>query len=157
MGCCSIRCTTTTTTMPMITRILCPVDFSEASRHGVEQAVVIAGWYRAPLTALHVYSPVLMPVPALPALTDRVPAPELQLEIPLSAEPDFIQGISDLLVTVLPQIAKADAALARLGDLGTLPERLRAEVAASKGVVPWMGLVGVWSRTPANEPSRTLG
>jgi len=86
-----------------------------------------------------------------------LPAPEMQLEIPLSADPDFIQGISDLIVTLLPQIAKADAALARLGNLGTLPERLRAEVADSKGVVPWMGLVGVWTRTPASEPSRTLG
>jgi hypothetical protein len=76
-----------------------------------------------------------------------LPAPELQLEIPLSADPDFIQGISDILVTVLPQIAKTDATLARLGDLGTLPGRLRAEVAESKSVVPWMGLVGVWSRT----------
>ena len=28
--------------MPEIKRILCPVDFSEASRHAVEQAVAIA-------------------------------------------------------------------------------------------------------------------
>jgi nucleotide-binding universal stress UspA family protein len=55
-----------------------PVDFSEASRHSVEQAVAIAGWYRARLTALHVYSPIFMPVPALPPPVERVPASELE-------------------------------------------------------------------------------
>jgi len=64
--------------MAPITNVLCPVDFSDASRHAVDQAVAIARWYHARLTALHVYPPMFMPVPALPAPSDRVPESELQ-------------------------------------------------------------------------------
>jgi nucleotide-binding universal stress UspA family protein len=53
--------------MAPITHVLCPVDFSDASRHAVDQAAAIARWYHARLTALHVYPPLFMPVPALPA------------------------------------------------------------------------------------------
>jgi nucleotide-binding universal stress UspA family protein len=37
-----------------IRQILCPVDFSDASAHAVEQATALAGWYGARVTALHV-------------------------------------------------------------------------------------------------------
>lgn len=37
-----------------IRHILCPVDFSDASSHALDQAVVLAGWYGARITALHV-------------------------------------------------------------------------------------------------------
>jgi nucleotide-binding universal stress UspA family protein len=40
-----------------IERILCPVDFSETSAHAVDFAIVVAGYYKARLTALHVVSP----------------------------------------------------------------------------------------------------
>ncbi len=63
--------------MAPITRILCPVDFSEASRHAIEHATVIARWYKASITALHVYSPMFMPIPGLPPLESRVPESEL--------------------------------------------------------------------------------
>jgi nucleotide-binding universal stress UspA family protein len=45
--------------MMEIRHILCPTDFSEPSTHAVTQAVVIAGWYKARITALHVLSPVM--------------------------------------------------------------------------------------------------
>ena len=64
--------------MPDIKRLLCPVDFSDASTHAVAQAVAIAGWYKASITALHVYDPVFMPVPGLPVPKDRVPEAEMQ-------------------------------------------------------------------------------
>jgi nucleotide-binding universal stress UspA family protein len=51
--------------VPEITRILCPIDFSDASRHAVDHAIVIAGWYRAPVTALHVHNPAIYPMPGL--------------------------------------------------------------------------------------------
>jgi len=41
----------------MFTRILCPVDFSSASLHAVDQASVLARWYHASITALHVCNP----------------------------------------------------------------------------------------------------
>ena len=38
-------------------QILCPIDFSDVSRHAWEHAVVIAGWYSSSLTLLHVCDP----------------------------------------------------------------------------------------------------
>lgn len=38
-------------------RLLCPVDFSEASRHALDHAIAIAGWYESHITALHVIEP----------------------------------------------------------------------------------------------------
>ncbi len=38
-----------------VTRILCPVDFSEGSGHALEYAAAIARWYGASVTALHVF------------------------------------------------------------------------------------------------------
>jgi nucleotide-binding universal stress UspA family protein len=40
--------------MMEIRQILCPVDFSDTSRHALEHAVAIAGWYESRLTLLHV-------------------------------------------------------------------------------------------------------
>jgi nucleotide-binding universal stress UspA family protein len=40
-----------------ISRILCPVDFSDASRHAIEHAVAVARWYQARIIALHVAQP----------------------------------------------------------------------------------------------------
>jgi nucleotide-binding universal stress UspA family protein len=51
--------------MQHISRLLCPVDFSEPSRHAAEHAIVVAGFYGARITALHVHSPVFLPVPGL--------------------------------------------------------------------------------------------
>ena len=39
-----------------ITRILCPIDFSEFSRHALDHAVAIARWYNARLTVPYVFS-----------------------------------------------------------------------------------------------------
>jgi len=50
--------------MPEIARILCPVDFSDASAHAIDHAVVIAGWYRSAITGLNVYTPMFLPVAA---------------------------------------------------------------------------------------------
>lgn len=48
-----------------IKRILCPIDFSDASEHAIAQAAVIAGWHKARITALHVCSPLHLSVPGL--------------------------------------------------------------------------------------------
>jgi nucleotide-binding universal stress UspA family protein len=47
-----------------IHRILCPSDFSEASAHAVEQAVVLAETYKAKIIALHAVSPLTSVVEA---------------------------------------------------------------------------------------------
>src|SRR5262245_58717603 len=47
--------------MIRIRRILCPTDFSEYARRALHQAVPVAQWYEASLTALHVL-PAALPV-----------------------------------------------------------------------------------------------
>ena len=51
--------------MMNITRILCPIDFSDVSQHALEQATRLAGWFEARLTVLHVFNQVFLPVPGL--------------------------------------------------------------------------------------------
>jgi nucleotide-binding universal stress UspA family protein len=51
--------------MVQIQRILYPTDFSETSRHALDQAVAIARWYESRLIALHVIQAPLFPQPPL--------------------------------------------------------------------------------------------
>jgi nucleotide-binding universal stress UspA family protein len=51
--------------MVEIREILCPIDFSEASRHALEHAVAIARWYESRITALHVIHVPLFPQPPI--------------------------------------------------------------------------------------------
>ena len=49
--------------MRQFLRILCPIDFSDESRHALEHAAQFAQWYDAAITGLFVYSPVFTPAP----------------------------------------------------------------------------------------------
>jgi len=59
-------------------RILCPLDLSKTSDHVVQHAVQFGRWYRAPITALHICNPIVIPstdftvvgAPTVPILTD---------------------------------------------------------------------------------------
>lgn len=53
-----------------VARILCPIDFSDASQHALAQAIVIARFFQARITVLHVHSQAYLPVPAYGMLTD---------------------------------------------------------------------------------------
>jgi nucleotide-binding universal stress UspA family protein len=44
-----------------IRRILCPLDLSEISQHTVDHAVLLARWYNARITAVHVANPIVIP------------------------------------------------------------------------------------------------
>jgi nucleotide-binding universal stress UspA family protein len=113
--------------MAPITRILCPVDFSEASQHAIEHAIVIARWYGASITALHVYNPVFTPVPGLPPLESRVPEPELKrvnAETIRRFEGAIASGIDVRVVVDVGQpaagiLGRADAAHSDLIVMGT--------------------------------------
>jgi nucleotide-binding universal stress UspA family protein len=52
-----------------VRRILCPIDFSEFSKHALDHAVVLAKWYEAELVVLHVVP--LMAVFPVPGGTTR--------------------------------------------------------------------------------------
>jgi nucleotide-binding universal stress UspA family protein len=60
------------------TKILSPVDFSDASIHAFDHAVAIAGWYGAELTILNVRPPTVAQVPDLPVSQGAGPAPDLE-------------------------------------------------------------------------------
>jgi nucleotide-binding universal stress UspA family protein len=47
--------------------ILCPTDFSASSARAFEHALVLAEWYRAPVTVLHVLPQPMVAPPALPS------------------------------------------------------------------------------------------
>ena len=62
--------------MRAIDRILCPVDLSDVSRHAIRHAVLLAEWYHAKITALHVCNPIVIPW-SDPTLGGVVAPPEL--------------------------------------------------------------------------------
>jgi nucleotide-binding universal stress UspA family protein len=68
--------------MISINRILCPVDFSDASRVALEHAAALARWYDALLTALHV-------VPLVPTTLTFPPAISAATMEPVS--PEFLR------------------------------------------------------------------
>ncbi len=46
--------------MVEIRHILCPIDFSDASRHAWDHAVMIAGWYGSQISVLYVGNPMIV-------------------------------------------------------------------------------------------------
>ncbi len=87
--------------MITIRRILCPIDFSEASHHALEHAVVIAGWYKSRITALHlIHREWLLEPPILFAGFPRGTAPtedarrSLQDELGVWLEPARQAGVA---------------------------------------------------------------
>lgn len=59
-----------------ISRILCPLDLSDVSKHAVDHAVLLSRWYGAKITALHVVNPIVVPLTGY-ALVDFAPPPSL--------------------------------------------------------------------------------
>jgi len=82
-----------------------------------------------------------------------LPAPTMHLEMLLGGDPDFTRWSYDLLCSLRPQIQQLNLSLEPLGNFDTLLERLQGEVAMSKTVVPFVALVGAWSRKPADKGS----
>jgi nucleotide-binding universal stress UspA family protein len=60
-------------TRTQISRVLCPIDFSECSEHALKHAAAVARWYGAHLRVLHVLA-VAPPVSMLPPLASPPPA-----------------------------------------------------------------------------------
>jgi len=82
-----------------------------------------------------------------------LPAPNLQLEIPVGDNQAAALWIYDLFCTLLPQMQRLDLSLARLGHLDNLWERIQSEVETSKNLVPCVALIGAWSHRPAKMPA----
>jgi len=82
-----------------------------------------------------------------------LPAPTLQMEIPVGDNPAAALWIYDLFCTLLPQMQQLNLSLESLGNVDTLLERIQSEVEKSKNPVPCVALIGAWSRRPANPAS----
>jgi len=79
-----------------------------------------------------------------------LPAPTLQMEIPMGDNRAAALWIYDLFCTLLPKIQRLDLSVEGVGDVGTLLERLQSEVEESKNPVPSVALIGAWSRRPTS-------
>jgi nucleotide-binding universal stress UspA family protein len=92
--------------MPPVIRIVCPVDFSEPSRHALEHADALARWYRVPLVVVHALTPEPEVVPALELITVGTGT--------LAGEPvrePVHQAVHDFLADVVPDADRASIAV----------------------------------------------
>jgi nucleotide-binding universal stress UspA family protein len=86
--------------MRAIQRILCAVDLSDASADAAAQAIALAGWCHARISALHVCEPVFAPVPGLPPPDKRIGDQERALARK-SVAALFAKAAADVRVDVL--------------------------------------------------------
>jgi nucleotide-binding universal stress UspA family protein len=102
--------------MAAINRILCPIDFSETSRHALDHAFAFARWYQTRVTVLHVLNVPLSPV---------MPAPGLLM--PPTSVPEDLSGF--------PPLRPDDAAeeVRRFSRLISDAEHNRADVVVVEG------------------------
>jgi nucleotide-binding universal stress UspA family protein len=92
-------------------RILCPIDFSDTSRHALDHAVAVAQWYEARLSLVYVH-----PIVATAALSPGVPlmpgvilAPADREELAASID-DFARSALDRHVSIRREILEGNAA-----------------------------------------------
>jgi ubiquinone/menaquinone biosynthesis C-methylase UbiE len=82
-----------------------------------------------------------------------LPAPTLQMEIPVGDNPAAALWIYDLFCTLLPRMQQLNLSLECLGNVQTLLERIQSEVETSQNPVPCVALIGAWTRrSPAPKP-----
>jgi nucleotide-binding universal stress UspA family protein len=99
-------------------RILCPVDFSDASNHAIEHAAAIAGYYGAGITALHLISPVEPwledAVDTLRQKTREFFTPHAACRLPV----DVIVDVAEPVAGILTRAASLPADLIVMGTHG---------------------------------------
>jgi nucleotide-binding universal stress UspA family protein len=90
--------------MLTIKKILCPTDFSEASLHGLDVAVDLAGLFQAELKVVYVL-PVLPPSPTDPNYTYEIPEFERILH------KDSETKLNEIVKAHVPATIKAESVL----------------------------------------------
>ena len=136
-----------------IGHVLCPTDFSECSRHALDHAAAIAGWYDARLTVLHVVpnTPV-MDLP--PVVMDQSARARIMADLerfagglPSTLRLDLrVQEAPDISAEILAQASALRADLLVLGShgrsgfqrwlLGSVTEKLVRRAPCTTMVVP---------------------
>jgi len=74
-----------------------------------------------------------------------LPAPNMCIEIPAGADPDFGRWVYDLFCSLLPRMEQYHLAYDDVGNLDTLQQRLEDEANAAKAFGVTVGLAGAWS------------
>lgn len=105
-----------------IRQILCPIDFSEFSRHALDHAVAIARRYDSTITVFHVCSVVPAPAyaPGTPLLPVTVPTPG-DVEALLASMKRFVETEVGLTAAMRFEIGEGDAASEILDRAGSIP------------------------------------
>lgn len=121
--------------MIAIKRILCPVDFSEFSRHALEQAVVIARHYGGEITALHAF---VVPPAAAAIGGDGTWVPIDQTEARAAYETERASDLASFVAAIVP----ADVAVKRGVVEGGVVNVILQEAAALPADLIVMGTHG---------------
>jgi len=108
-----------------IRRILCPIDFSEFSRHALDHAVAIARRYDATVTVLNVCAlvPATASAPGTPILPVSVPTPD-DLDALLERMKRFVETEVGLAVPMRFEIGEGNAASEILDRATAIPSDL---------------------------------
>ena len=155
--------------MIKISRILCPIDFSETSQHALEHAVAVAKWYDAQIIALHVIHTPFLPMPPIlfaEFATSSAPAVANQLHTWLEPARQAAVNVSTIVdeghptARILQRATTERADLIVMGThglggferliLGSVTERVLRKAACPVLIVP------PTSRTTATVPYRRL-
>lgn len=147
-----------------MTRVLCPIDFSEFSRHAVDHAAAVARWYDARLTVLYVFSNFsVMDMPT--AVLDEKERDRIMTEmrsftegVPSGVPLDLrVEEASDVHRGILTQVHATHADLLVIGShgrsgfekllLGSVTEKVIRKVPCPTMVVPRLA-----PDTPPNRP-----
>lgn len=75
----------------------------------------------------------------------ELPAPRMRLYMELGHDPAFTRWLADSLRSTRPHFGRLRISIDPLGDLDTLQDRLQAEVASARTVVPWLPMVGAYA------------
>jgi len=108
-----------------IRRILCPIDFSDFSRHALDHALAIAKWYDSTITLFHACSLVSVAAyaPGTPMLPAAVPTPD-DLEALLASMKRFAETEAGGSVPIQFEIGEGNAAAEILDRASAIPSDL---------------------------------
>ena len=129
----------TTLTKVEMRRILCPTDFSAPSTRAFEHALVLAAWYQAPLTVLHVAPEPMVASPLVSAVALPYPGG------PLALDGSWRTAIEDELSAVVDPASRAGLRASgevREGNPATETVRVAQEVGADLIVMGTHGRAG---------------
>jgi nucleotide-binding universal stress UspA family protein len=111
--------------MIKIQRILCPIDFSDYSRRGLDHALAVANCYDSTVTLLHVapIAPVAAYAPGNPVLPSAILTPEDRDQL-LAAMKAFADAEAGSSVPVEVEIAEGNIAFEILATANRIPSDL---------------------------------